>query len=76
MALFTGQIHKYGCALIAVLSYDENTKKVIIVQNHKSMRYNVTHTVSAPEQLRKCSGAASKCSGAVYECSGTLICLQ
>ena len=25
MALFTGQIHKYGCALNAVLWHDENT---------------------------------------------------
>ena len=28
---------------------------------------------SAPEQLRKCSGAVSKCSGAVGKCSGAVI---
>ena len=35
-ALFTGEIHKYGCACNAVLLHDENTM-VIVLQIHKSI---------------------------------------
>ena len=44
-ALFTGQIHKYGCALNAVLLHHENAM-VIIQQFHKTlmnMCYNEIH---------------------------------